>query len=237
MKLILRAAAALAGGAIQLYAQQAIVNMPSADITPKGGLFLMHESQWRPWNPDRSWYGTNFLAYGVGWNTELAVTSYNTGTPAASNETIGFGFKTAVPLSGRNGGAREHKLTVGSMALASLTGKGMGNFSYVHYSFRLPKAKTRLTGGGWFGSEQLFLRKTGSVLAGVEHPLSKKVILLAEWFAGRHDLGFLIPGVLWHPTPKQFVVVAYKFPNQTANGKQGLVLEYGITLGGTGNGH
>ena len=63
------------------YAQQAIVNMPSADITPKGKHFLMHETQTRAWNPGRYWLATNFYAYGIGRDTELALTSYNAGSP------------------------------------------------------------------------------------------------------------------------------------------------------------
>jgi hypothetical protein len=70
---------------LNVTAQQAIVNLPSADITPKGKHFIMHETQWRPWNPGRYWYATNFYCYGIGKNTELAVTTYNSGTPQALN--------------------------------------------------------------------------------------------------------------------------------------------------------
>jgi hypothetical protein len=206
--------------------------MPSADITPKGQMFVMHETQWRLRNPGSFWYGTNFFTYGTGKNTELAVTWYNAGTPAVANQNVGFGFKSAIPL-GRD--ASEKKLTVGSMGLVNYRGMGVGNFTYSHYSFRLPKAKTRLTMGGWFGTRQLFKRNTGNFLGGIEHPLSKKVILLTEWFTGTHDLGFAIPGVLYHPTPNQIIVVGYKFANDPRNGKNGLVLEYGFFFGGKEN--
>ncbi len=216
------------------FGQQAIVNMPSADITPKGQGFVMHETQWRPWNEGSYWYGTNFFTYGVGKNTELAVTTYNAGSPTVRNQNVGLGFKSAIPLGGGNA---EKKLTVGSMALVNYKGMGVGNFTYSHYSFRLPKAKTRLTMGGWFGTEQLFKKNTGNFLGGVEHPINKKFILLTEWFAGTHDLGFVIPGVLYHPTPRQIIVVAYKFANDPRNGRNGLVLEYGFFFGKGEAGH
>jgi hypothetical protein len=216
-----------------LRAQQAIVNMPSADITPKGQGFLMHETQWRPWGAGSYWYGTNFFTYGVGKNTEVALTTYNAGTPAVQNQNVGFGFKSAIPLKDDSS---EKKLTVGSMAIVNYRGQGVGNFSYTHYSFRLPKVKTRLTMGGWFGTHQLFKKNTGNFLGGVEHPLSKKVILLTEWFAGNHDFGFVIPGVLFHPTPRQMIVVAYKMANDPRNGKNGLVIEYGFFFGGKDRG-
>jgi len=77
------------------YCQQAIVNMPSADITPKGKHFLMHETQVRPQMAGRYWHGTNFYAYEVGKSTELAVTNYNAGGPAAKNFATGIGFKSS----------------------------------------------------------------------------------------------------------------------------------------------
>ena len=78
--------------------QQAIINMPSADITPKGKHFLMHVTQTRAWQPARSWSGTNFYAYGTGHSTELAVTSYNGGSPLSKNFATGIGFKAAPQL-------------------------------------------------------------------------------------------------------------------------------------------
>lgn len=232
----IRQAAALATlllSAAALPAQQAIINMPSADITPKGQGFVMHETQFRPFQAGayRYWYGTNFFTYGVGANTELAVTSYNAGVPSASNQNVGVGFKSAIPIGHDT---RERKVTVGSMGLWNYSGKGVGNFSYAHYSWRLPHARTRLTMGGWFGTEELFKKNSANVLGGIEHPVNKRFILMAEWFAGNHDLGFFIPGVLYHPTPRQIIVVAYKIANNSRNGAGGFVVEYGFFFGRKG---
>jgi hypothetical protein len=71
-------------------AQQAIVNMPSADITPAGKHFVMHETQMRSWNPGRYWYGTNFYCYGVGRDTELTVTNWNTGNHGSPGPSTDF---------------------------------------------------------------------------------------------------------------------------------------------------
>lgn len=209
--------------------------MPSADITAKGRHFLMHETQMRSWSPNRYWYGTNFYTYGVGYNTELAVTTYSQGSPLPSTASVGFGFKSALPLGGDK--AREQKLTVGQMAIANYRGKGLGSFSYAHYSTRIPDLNgLRVTAGGFFGTRQLFERHTGNFLMGLEQPLGRKknVQLLFEWFAGRHDFGFAIPGIMFHPggNKDHIIVVAYKIPNQISNGRHGFVLEYGFTFGG-----
>ncbi|MDX2151178.1 MAG: hypothetical protein SFV54_10620 [Bryobacteraceae bacterium] len=213
-----------------LSAQQAIVNMPSADITPKGKVFLMHETQMRAWNPGRYWYGTNFFAYGVGRSTELAVTTYNAGSPRALNEAVGFGFKSSPQILSERWASREMKVTVGQMAVVNYRGGGLGSFSYSHFSLRVPGLETRLTAGGWYGTKELFKKDTGNFLGGIEQPVGKKFVLLAEWFRGRHDFGFFIPGVLYHPTKRHIIVAAYKIANTPANGKNGLVLEYGITF-------
>jgi hypothetical protein len=215
-------------------AQQAIVNLPSADITPKGQHFLMHEMQTRPFGDNRFWYGTNFYCYGVGKNTELAVTTYNSGTPQALNENVGVGFKTAVPLFAGSHPNREIKWTFGKMTTYSLRGRGMGGFVYTHGSFRLPKLQTRLTAGVSGGSRTLFKKNTVHAITGFEHPIIKhRLYAIGEWFSGRHDFGFFTPGVLFHPkTERQVIVVAYKIANNRANGANGLVFEYGMFLGG-----
>ncbi|OYW08222.1 MAG: hypothetical protein B7X34_09080 [Acidobacteriia bacterium 12-62-4] len=119
------------------YGQQAIVNMPSADITPKGKHFLMHETQARAWGPGRSWSGTNFYAYGVGRSTELAVTSYNGGSPLARTFSTGVGFKSAPQFWRESRPELEAKLTVGQMMLFNHRGGGLGSFTYTHGSFRV----------------------------------------------------------------------------------------------------
>ncbi|QUW00216.1 hypothetical protein J8C02_01480 [Chloracidobacterium sp. MS 40/45] len=218
-------------------AQQAIVNLPSADITPKGKHFIMHETQWRPWNPGRYWYATNFYCYGIGKNTELAVTTYNSGTPQALNENIGVGFKTALPLFQKRHPAWEMKWTVGQMVTYNLRGRGLGGFTYSHGSLVVPQTHTRLTAGVSFGTKNLFKKTTVHPIAAVEQPLIKhRLYLLGEWFYGRHDFGFFTPGILFHPTKNQIIVVAYKIPNHPGNGKGGIVFEYGFFFGGKENG-
>ena len=215
----------------EVRAQQAIINMPSADITPRGQIFLMHETQVRSWEPGRYWYGTNFLTYGAGKNTELALTTYNHGGPQTPNAAVGVGFKTGIPLFRQSLAEREVQLTVGNMMILSTTGRGVGTFIYGHGSLRLPGSGTRVTAGISGGTDELFKRDTIHFIGALEHKLNKRWMLTAEWFSGRHDFGFLTPGVLFHPTPDTVFVVGYKIPNHQSNGKSGFVVEFGIFLG------
>ncbi len=211
---------------VTLPAQQAIVNMPSADITPKGKHFLMHETQTRPWNPGRSWTGTNFYALGVGRETEIAVTSYNLGAALAT----GVGFKSAPGLWGKSHPELEAKFTFGQMAVFNHRGSGLGSFSYSHGSFRLPRARTRLSAGAWTATRQLIGRNSGGAMLGAEHPVGHRFTLVCEWLSGRHDFGYLVPGLTVHLPRNQALVAGYKVPNYVSSGKSGFVLEYGIVF-------
>ncbi len=221
---------ALTVGNLAAYGQQAIVNMPSADITPAGKNFYMHESQWRQWNPGRYWYGTNFYCRGIGRATELTVTNWNSGGPATANFSTGVGFKSSPQFFTAKLPKEEIKLTVGQKIVFNHRAQGVGSFTYSHLSFRLPAIRTRLTAGGWAGTKQLFKRNTGNFLGGLEQPLDRqgKYVWVNEWFRGKHDFGFYITGLLYHPTKRQIIVAAYKFANNPANGRNGIVLEYGL---------
>jgi hypothetical protein len=48
--------------------------------------------------------------------------------------------------------------------------------------------------------------------------------------SGRHELGFVVPGGSLHVSKRHVMAGGYKMPTQTANGKSGLVLEYGIAF-------
>lgn len=211
-------------------AQQAIINMPSADITPKGRHFIMHETQLRAWQPGRAWAGTNFYAYGAGRSTELAVTSYNAGRPLEPNFATGVGFKSSPRFWARSRPRLQARLTFGQMAIFNHRGGGLGSFSYAHASFRLPRSDTRISAGGFAGTRQLFKRNTGGALLGAEHPIGKRWVLLAEWFSGRHDFGYAVPGILFHPAKRHMIVAGWKIPAGAEKGRSGLVLEYGLTF-------
>ncbi len=228
---ILRITFFLAAITCSARAQQAIINMPSADITPEGQVFLMHETQFRSQQPGRFWYGTNFFAYGMGKNTELAVTTYNHGTPSAANAAVGIGFKSAIPLFKKARPEHEYKLTVGKMMIINTSGRGMGSFMYAHGSFKIPSTRTRITAGISGGTDELFKKDTVHFIGSVEQKITKRFYFVTEWFSGRHDFGFLVPGVLFHPTERTVVVAGYKIPNHPSNGKPGIVLEFGIFLG------
>ena len=48
----------------------------------------------------------------------------------------------------------------------------------------------------------------------MEQPLGKRWVLLGEWFSGRHDFGFAMPGAMFHPSKYQVIAAVWKIPTR-----------------------
>lgn len=217
-------------------AQQAIVSLPSADVTPERKLFGMVESQFRPVGPKAYYNSTTFFCFGLDGYTELAVSLYNFGAPYTGNKTVANGFKSVIPLFPRGRSEWEPKLTVGMMALFSLSRRGVGLWAYSHVSVRVPHHGPRISLGLSHSDQQLTdVRATAAMMA-VEQPIRlgpAHLELVAEWFSGEHDLGNLIYGVAWKPRHDLIFVLGHKIPTsgvEFGTNKMGAVFEVGITL-------
>ncbi len=211
-----------------IWAQQTIFNVPSADVTPKGKLFLENEAQFRAWNPNAFWVGTQYNAYGIGHNTEIDVTLFNVGAPATNNITLGTGFKSAMPILGLKDKypKQEYKFTLGSQVLSGLEGQGAGNWTYAHLSGRLPATRTRITSGMSYGTKQIFGENSVCFIGGVEQPVNQKLAIIADWYSGNeHFAGFLIPGFSYSFPKDTTLFVGYQIPNSCQNGPSGFVIE------------
>lgn len=209
-------------------AQQTIFNVPSADVTEKGHIFLQEEAQTTPWNTDTAYFGTTYSALGIGHNTELDATLFNVGSPATQNISLGLGFKSAIPIPGLKDRFpdREFKLTVGSEMLLGLEGNGVGNWSYAHLSGRVPKLNTRLTAGVSYGGRQVFGQNTFSFIAGVEQPVTKKFTLITDWYSGsEHFAGYLITGFSYAFSKNVTLYTGAQIPNSPRVGTPGFVIE------------
>lgn len=207
------------------HAQQTIFNVPSADVTPKGRVFLQHESQFRAWRPGRFLINTEYTAIGIGHNTELDITLFNINSPPSDNITMAVGFKSALPLLQDKFPEREVKLTVGSSVPISLQGNGVGNWSYSHLSARVPKLNTRVSAGVSYGTRQIFSRQVIAAIAGIEQPVTKRMSVIADWYSGTHDLGLLIAGVSVALPKDTNLYIGYQLPNNKRCGRQGVVVE------------
>lgn len=198
-------------------AQQTIFNVPSADVLEKGQIFLQNESQF---SGDFGLF-TNYASLGIGKYTELDLTLFGVGTNNVKNETLGVGFKTALPIHKES----ETKFTVGNIIPISLRGNGVGGYAYSHLSTRFPKLKTRLTSGILIGTTTLFGRDFVCYIGAIEQPITERFGIIMDWHSGKHANGFLIPG-FYYSFPKNVTLwTGYQIPNDRANGDNGFVVE------------
>jgi hypothetical protein len=209
----------------QSLAQQTIINVPSADVTPAGKLFLQHESQYRWWKPGQYWFGTHYAALGIGHNTELDCTLFNVTSPASNNISLGVGFKKIFPILPKRLPEEELKLVVGEMVPISLEGQSVGNWTYVEGSFRLPRLHTRITAGVSTGTKQIFFDNMVCFLGGIEQPITKKLTAFTEWYSGTHTFGYLIPGFSYSLPLGLNFYCGYQIPNSLEVSRSGLVME------------
>lgn len=209
-------------------AQQTIFNVPSATVTPKGHVFLQNEGQFRSWRPGAFYVGTQYQALGVGFNTELDLTLFNLSAPKSGKVVLGTGFKSCIPVLKNKWQERELKLTIGEMipvALEAGDGSGVGNWTYVTVSGRLPKLNTRLTAGLSTGTAHIFARAHTAFIGGYEQPITKWLALQGDWFAGRHGLGLFIPGFSVSFPRDYTLYCGFQIPNTQENGRTGFVVE------------
>ena len=197
-------------------AQQTLFNVPSADVTEKGMIFVQHEAQFS----NKFGLFTEYGAYGIGKHTELDLTLFGVGTKSVRNEVLGVGFKTSLPIHEKS----ETKLTFGTLLPVSLRGHGVGGYAYSHLSTRLPKIKTRITSGIFVGTTTVLGRDVICNISGIEQPITRNLGLVMDWYSGKHSNGFLIPGFYY--TFKPFTLWAgYQIHNNRANGRNGFVIE------------
>ena len=216
-------------------AQQAIVSLPSADITPEGQGFVMHETQARFWDPKPYWNTTHFITYGLDENIELAATLFNVGVPWPNQASVALGFKANSPLFAAEAREWNVTLTYGAMGLVSLVENHHGYWLYALGSVRLPTLRTRLAAGFSYGTRQLFGVDTPSFMASIEQPVpgtDEHLQVVAEWFSGDHDLANLIFGLTYHPDHTWIFVLGWKIPTASSavwsQHKMGLVAEIGL---------
>ena len=200
-----------------VFAQQTIFNVPSADVTEKGHLFLEPEAQFS----NKFGLFTGYVAYGIGRHTALNLTVTGVGTRNVRDELLCLGSKTYINLHKES----ETKLTAGYLIPISLRGNGVGGYVYSHLSTRLPKIKTRITSGILVATTVIFGRDVVVYIGGIEQPITKKLNLILDYTSGNHPNGLLISGFSYKLPSNIVLVSGYQIPNNRRTARKGFVVE------------
>ncbi|MCU0682339.1 MAG: hypothetical protein MUF34_08810 [Polyangiaceae bacterium] len=215
---------AVLGAPARAQAQSLIVSVPNTDVTRPGVSMIAHESQLNTWSqPYAYWNSFTFATQGIGHNIELAATLYGVSRPGSGNVAVALGYKHRIPLDPSS--PWEPTVAVGQMFPVSLSGTGVGTWTYGVGSLRVPGLRTRVTVGPSYGTRQIFGRTTVSAIVGLEQPITHQISLIADWFSGDHDLGAAVPGVQFNVTHALIVIGGFKIPNTKRAGPPAALVE------------
>jgi len=216
-----------------VYAQEVIMNQPSADIVDAGKLFVRSDSFYTQ-TPAYFFQQVNF-AYGLGHNLEVSVN----GNDLAHGPTIWAvipGFKWA-PIKTKN-----FELYIGDQywkPVSNFTWYHNGNVSYEAVAYKA--GDWRFTGGSYQSVNAYRPGTTAGAIIGVEygHNISKNWMIGpgADWASGSGSNGYFSPGLMFMYKGNFFVCPGYMIGNPHAiNGAHQSFVMIGYTFGhGHGN--
>lgn len=227
---------------IRSFSQSLIVGIPSADVAEKQHLELTHESQYNFWDKPNKWNSFNFMCYGIGSNAELTLTLNNLDNKSSIDLALGCGGKKVFNCF-ISAPKWEHKFILGTNVLYSTHRNDFGFWSYGLYSLRIPRTKTRLTGGLSYGTSQAYGFRTvlignveaqkpnniGTVLLGFEQPLTKHLSFVADWYSGNHALAAFIPA-LQYDLGHNVIIFGYKIANNLESGGNAFISELMVSM-------
>jgi hypothetical protein len=207
----------LLSGGTAANAQQTVFNVPSADVLEKGKVYAELDAAFKFNRQTALGRFSSFvprLVVGAGRNVEV-------GLNVLGNIQPGPDATTLVPTAkwkffeDKNRGIRA---IAGTNIYIPVRNRSynVGTWSYaaVVKSFR----RTRLTGGGYVASRNVFAPKAtrlGGQFA-IEHTLSDKAAIAADWITGRHANGYFTPGLIYKPAPSVTAYFAYSIGNEAA---------------------
>lgn len=180
---------ALAG--VSARAQQLVFNVPSVDILDRnevyleaGATFGVHEPRFSSFSPR--------VVVGAGNQIEVGVNYEGNVQPGLDTPTLISTLKWRVAGDGDKTG---WVFTVGDHVYAPARRRQAyraGNYAYAQLTRVFRDGTTRLTAGGYHFTRDIAAE--GAQRAGgqfsIEHSLTEKLLLSADWLTGKHDLGY-----------------------------------------------
>lgn len=220
----------LLGGVVEARAQQAVVNVPSADVLDRGRLYLETDHYARPWeteSPDAAFFLVRAV-YGMGSQVEVGA---NLGPFDYLRESHPF-LDAAIKVRmlhveiGPDDPPSSASLIVGAHPGAALRDDLFRNYAYAAGAFRAASTQTRAGAGVYHATRNVFTDESRfGVQLTAEQPVAgiPGFTIVADWFSGVG--GYATPG--FSLTNGTFTLIAgYGFAN-TGRQDDLLTLEFG----------
>jgi hypothetical protein len=212
--------------------QTSILNLPSTDTAAKKSLsmeadFYAHFAPYK--NNGVQEYGTTII-YGASKDIEVGVNLF------ASQRGGKPGIEMQPNIKWRFYGNQRYGIaaSAGSLAFLPLNESAGDNATAVVYvnvskSFRKGEG-TRITGGVYtFAGRKQAIGDRSGIMLGIEHPVSEKMFILADWASGENRAGYISSGLSYELFKKHILTAGYSFGN-SGRGNNYLTLAYAVTF-------
>ncbi|HKX82956.1 MAG TPA: hypothetical protein VJL58_01950 [Pyrinomonadaceae bacterium] len=213
-------------------AQQTIFNVPTSDVLDKGKVYAELDAAFKV---DRGEHFGRFssvvprVVVGISRKLEVGLNVIGNIQPGKDSTTL----VPTVKWKFYENETKDLALFGGTHVYIPVRNRlyGVGTYSYLAASKTI--RKTRLTAGGFVASKSVFaplaVRAGGQF--GLEHSLTDRVTLAADWITGRHANGYFTPGIIYKPHPKVTTYWSYSLGNdRSAEGNHFFLFEYGYSF-------
>ena len=214
-------------------AQQTVFNVPTTDVLDKGKVYFELDVSAKPNDSAAVNKFSSFvprLVIGAGHRIETGVNILGNIQPGADSTIISPTIKWKV-YDGKDSG---WAVVLGNNLFVPVRNRAydVGTYSYAMTQKKFAKS-TRVGFGGYFFSRDVVVPNAnrGGGQFTFEQSVNKKITLAADWFTGKHNAGYLSPGVIFKVSPKFAGYASYSVGNQNASkGNHYFLLEFGYNF-------
>ena len=212
--------------------QQTVFNVPSADVLDRGKVYAELDVSFKPSDSEVTTKFSSFVprvVLGVGKDVEVGLNLTGNIQPGQDSTTL----VPAVKWKFYNGKDNGWSLLGGTHVFIPVRNRtyDTGNYSYLEFS-KTFKSGTRLTAGGYAFTRHVVTEAArGGGQFAFEQPLTPKCSFAADWFTGKHSVGYFTPGVIFKAGPRITGYAGYSIGNQNASrGNHFFLLELGYNF-------
>ena len=211
-----------------LAVQQTLFNVPSSDVLAPGKVYAELDASFRTVGPKFSSFVPRIIA-GLGRGIEAGVNIAGNIQPGPDDTIVVPTVKWRAYDGGENGWI----IVAGDNLFIPIRNQSfsIGNYAYAQFSKTLSN-KMRVTAGGYHFSAGVVAQnaqRAGAQL-GFEQIVNRGLTLAADWYSGKHALGYLTPGLIWKAHSKTTGYFGYSIGNRVMRGNHFFLFEIGLNL-------
>jgi hypothetical protein len=206
--------------------------VPAADVLDRGKVYVELDASFKSnCQPAVCRFSTFVprLVAGVGDNVEVGLNLTGNIQPGVDSTTLVPAVKWRLFRDEK----RAVSVFAGNNFYVPVRNRSYNFGTYTYLAVAKTIKKTRLTGGGYVASENVFAADAtrGGGQFAIEQTINNKLKFAGDWITGRHTSGYLTPGVIYNPHPRVTAYFSYSIANSdAAKGNHFFLFELGYNF-------